>query len=115
MKENIFPYFDGEKKVFGDPEEILSALYRECDYDLDSVQKNCQSENPALAIPAADKVAAAARKAFAMMTYNGLTGEGATREQVLAVFGEFMEWCKKKRNSTVASPTLRLVTDFPEN
>jgi hypothetical protein len=114
VNKKIFRYWNGAKDLCGDPEEILASLCEHCEYSLGHLLTQVKSENQAVSLPATNRLVHASRKAFAMEPYNAMNGAGASREDVLGVLNQFLDFCEKKNASTEVSPTLQLVTDSPE-
>lgn len=104
MQTDIFEYFNGKDKKFGDPLLILERFSEQCG-DAQELFALTQSENPLQAIPATRKVIEAARAAFKMVPFCEDTGAGATNEVVYSVLTSFFAWWSKKKSSTDTSPT----------
>lgn len=109
-QKDIFQYWNGERAVYGDPLVILRIFTAQLDGDVDGTFKLSQSENPAQAVVAADKIIAAARKALVMLPFSTESGAGATDEVVFSMLDQFFTWWAKKKSTTANSPTLPPVT-----
>ena len=122
-RQRIFgPYHDGTAEVFADPFHVFLALVCLLDGDPESVNREAKAVPLAEGMPAEDhagwrlsvaeaqqKLAHAAREAFAMTPFDKVTGCGATDEQcqmVLDQFLEYMDQLKKNAASTLTSPVL---------
>lgn len=105
MNQNIFEYFNGERKVFGDPLAILRDFTGACEGDPNELFRLTQSENPAQAVPATRSYLAAAREALKMVPFSTSDGSGATDEVVYSVMESFFDWWSKKKSTFESEPT----------
>lgn len=109
-----FEYFNGSKPVYGDPYAIFRQLIAGCDGDFEGVVKAWSGDNLAMRVKAIDKLLSVSRKAFGMVPFNPMTGDGATDEDVQQVLETFFEWSAQKKTKQGTSPTSPPATDCPE-
>ena len=102
----VFRFFDGEKPRYGDPLKIHRELYMALGSP-DEVFAAYESDDPAAWMPAAGRIAEAARLAFPMAPFDPATGKGATeqhcRDAVDALWACLAG--EKKAGTTAGSPT----------
>jgi hypothetical protein len=112
MNREIFPYTDisGEPR-FADPTRVLRVLTLHCDGDMDEQIKLARSENPALAFPAMEQLLAGIEQAFHLPTFDPMTGQGATNDQLLDLLHSFIEWMGKKKVTQGSQPTFPASTE----
>lgn len=107
QERNIFEYFDGEKKLFGDPLALQRKIRIALGADWDFVREHTgpgDHEEPQKSI-AHGKMLAAVREAFGMRPFDPLSGKGATDKLCLATWNTFSSWLDEKKNPPVTSPT----------
>lgn len=135
MNEKIYPYDDGQARVYADPWKALSDLTRLLGGDPEGVRRRATMPPPgdvlgdnnerhppdpdALAqwrletTEAREQLVDAVRQAFEMQPFDKVTGTGARFDQCLDLMDDFLAWVKKNESSTVTTPTRPSTTDWP--
>lgn len=120
---NIFPYFDGAVKVFGDPLAIHARFTLACEGEPNNLLQDAEElpelkegemrdpEPPARTcqrIAAQQRLRLAARAALEMVAYDKATGSGATDDMVDAALWSWLEWLESKKKPSALLPTTSL-------
>ena len=114
--EPIFgPYWNGRNNVYQDPLKIRRILKAALDGKPDVWIGRTASPDPVEASLALDKIAKAARSAFDMVPFDGLSGKGATETQCLRAVQMFLDWQSSKKVSTKPSPICSPPTGLGED
>ena len=101
--KRIFQYFNGEKQVYADPIEINRAIFHELG-DVPALIEKTKAPNDDVAYQAMNKFVAGARAAFGMPTISPETGKGATFDEVLAAWEDFVLFMQKKNPLPANTP-----------
>lgn len=104
----VFEFFDGEKKLFGDPLRIQRELYSRLSSpgkSPDEVFADYESDEFARWAPAAGLIADAARLAFPMAAFDPATGKGATEQHCRDAVDALWSCLAKKNGSIAGSVT----------
>jgi len=115
----IFPYFDGEKQVFGDPLEIHDRLTDLLDGDPEHALQLARppglkdadgkelpgNPDPRSRYEAKRRLDAAVVTAFELIPFDRTTGNGANRLQRATALSSFCSWMEANRKKNDASPT----------
>lgn len=118
-ERQLFPYFNGEREVVGDPLRIWRFLNNLLDGDPDTVLAKAHSQVPEEKLDAQNRIIEATREAFMMEPFDSETGEGATEQDCLVALTNFLDWIKKKGPNTgnslsgsapTMSPPVHLIT-----
>lgn len=101
---DVFPYWDGDADVWGDPTKIhrrLSTLLHG-KWDLLNVMRN--RENPLAADQAAQEALPAVREAFEMKPYDKTTRKGATDRDCYNAVDGLADWLDKVKKNSAPPP-----------
>lgn len=112
----IFPYDAGDgsgKTVFGDPMLLHRRLAQALEGSPNRWIEQYNSEDMAIALPAAEKLVEAVRWAFEMTPYDKATGRGAMEADVLKVLHDYLDFMDKKKVNAAPLPTSEPLTDSP--
>lgn len=100
-EKGIFPYWNGEAQVFGDPIALWIDLFKACDGELNTWFDATRDESqPLRAVEYATKIIAAARQVFRLQPFDTATGRGATVHDVYTVLESFFDWLKKNASGS---------------
>lgn len=110
MSERIFTYTQDGVTIHADPLAVHRAFARALDGDPQSALAAAASDGDTAAdglrrMDAEEKLAAAARTAFALPAFDSQTGQGCTEDDCLAVLWSWLAWMQKKSASTAPTPT----------
>lgn len=119
-QREIFPYFNGERQVMGDPLAIDRRLRHFLPQSAivvlqkwDEAEK-ALAENPETTVmmpdegvrfEAEEQLLDAVAKAFRMLPYNDETGQGAQETHLRKCWEDYCAFMDEKKNPTVTSPT----------
>lgn len=116
-QRQVLEYFDGEKKVFGDPLEILGEVMILTGGNPDiltravfgSATSEGEMKSPTQAMSerydAQKKMVQIVRKVWRMKDFNPVDGTGAVVAHCLTAWRELARWLNKKKEKDENSPT----------
>lgn len=103
----IFPYHNGERQVYGDPMALSRRLTIHAGGDIDALVRDWRKDpvlddagqelpgSRALRLQHEEKIVEAVRKAFQMIPWDDSTGQGATWDQCMTAFEDFLRFWEK--------------------
>ena len=106
-EKNIFPYWNGQQEVFGDPLAIHRRLTIALGGVPDEVLKAAKSEEPLQKAHARERLVEAIRAAFEMVPFDKTAGAGALDEHCFDALRSLLEWTEKNASRAEGSQTSR--------
>lgn len=112
------PIFNGREVVHIDPTRVKRKMSALCPGNLFNEHllrwKNPQQEvDPQLSLESSEIVLDCIIKAFDLIPFDPLSGNGLSDDDVIDVWNSYSEWVKKKLTSTENSQTSALSMDCP--
>lgn len=89
---NVFQYFNGIKKVYGDPLEIEDELNYHLGGDINKCLEMATHEDVTVSKPAVRHLVEVTRIVFKMVPYNDNDGSGAKRVDCIQAFNDFTDY-----------------------
>ena len=105
MRQDIFPYYDGERNRWADPFAVDRILSSYLDGDPTGYREKSLSPIAEISNPAVERMKQAICAAFKLPPFNETDGTGTREDALWEVFDNFVTWRQKKKLTSASLPT----------